>query len=45
MMHDDTYESGEEDDDLVEMPELEDCSDDEGGNMLTPIEGKSLVVR
>ena len=44
-MCDGTYESGEEDDDLDEMLELEDCSNDEGSNMLTPMEEKSLVVR
>ena len=27
------------------MPELEDCSDDEGGNMLTPMDGKSFIAR
>ena len=45
LMRDSTYKSGDEDDDLDEMPKLEDCSDDKGGNMLTLIKGKSLVAR
>ena len=44
-MHDGTYESGAKYDNLDDMPKLEDCSDNKGGNMLIPIEGKSLVAK
>ena len=44
-MRDGTYESGDKDDEFDDTLKLKDCSDNEGGNMLTPMEGKSLVIR
>ena len=45
LMSDVTYKSRDEDDDLDDMPKLEDSSDDEGGNILTQMEGKSLIIK